>query len=289
MVCEAGHAWVEVRRDFEEPRTLVYVIDTLAIPRADADGRVPGFDLDGIDSAEGSEDPMATCSERHADYQSSVDPNLSGVDNQLQTLLPTIEGLLDPARCPGESTTGCFDALTQQQLDEGAIVRLIELSGIDSFENDDHVVVTIHEGRLPARTGPALGPDGRVAPGQRFEVDPMGMRSSGPGTILAGRVAFGPGFIYFPLDADVLRLSLPIREARLRFDIEEGRLVHGVIGGVVLNEPVTSHPDPSGTLCGVLADVVDMSLGGEACCVEPGACCNGVSVGLTFTGTRAEL
>jgi hypothetical protein len=275
--CEDGHAWVEVPRDFE-PRTLVYVIDTLSIPVADAEGRVPGFDLDGMDSGVGT--ASGTCEERSADYESSVDPRLSGVDNRFQELVSTLEGLLDRSQCPGETTDGCLDVLVQRAVDEGGTLYLLELSGIESFAIDDGVDVALY--RASADGGaPVLGPEGRIAPGQTFSGE---LVAQARGTILGGRVAVE--LERFPYELTVLEIPMDLRRPQFRFDLVEGALQRGVIGAPwLIAELPTTDLEPR---CSTVHNVADMSVEDPLCCVAPGDCCNAMSVGLAFTATRAE-
>ena len=281
--CDEGHAWVEVTRDFE-PRTLVYVIDTLSIPVADGEGRVAGFDLDGTDSGEGTDAPDAPCGEARADYVSSVDPNVQGVDNQLQLLVPVLEGLLEPASCPGEVTDSCFEPTLQRAVDEGRMLYLIELSGIESFDTDPWVEIALYEAMIVAPGAPLLGPDGRLAAGQTFAGT---LLSRATGTILGGR--FAVAGTSFPIDLDLGAFELPLDlvSAEIRFDVGEEALVRGVIGGAFA--PYVVPPVGGGTECGILPEYADMSLDRDRCCEAPGACCNALSAGLTFTATRAEL
>jgi hypothetical protein len=281
--CDDGHAWVEVTPEFE-PRTLVYVIDTLSIPVADAEGRVPGFDLDGMDSGAGTDAPEASCEEVHADFVSSVEPSLSGVDNELQRLVPGVETLFDPADCPGGTTDGCLDASFQREIDEGRQLFLLEVSNVESFTIDDHVDVALYEAERPASDPPTVGPDGRLAPGQAFSGALVGR---GSGTLLGGRLAFStPRFPLVFVIPGGFDFYVPLREVQIRADFGEEELRRGALGGKHLPFPAADEPACAHFFT---APYIDTSLDDETCCGAPGPCCNAISAGLTFTATRAEL
>ena len=286
--CEDGRAWVEVTPEYATPRRFTFVIDALAIPRADEEAGVAvGIDLDGVDSGEGSTDVDATCAEYTPDFASGVEPGLAGIDNSLQGLVGTIEGLLDPADCPGGSTEGCLDAAFAERIASGELVRVIEIEGVDGLTTDDEVLVRVHEGRILVAPGeaPALDPSGRLAPGQRVEVEVPG--ETGTGTVLNGRLAFAVDLVTLLLDAGDFSLQLPLREARLRATLGEDRLEDGVLGGALVVDDIDTSPDfPA---CDTIASTVDLSLSGYTCCWGPPACCNAVSAGLAFSAVEAEL
>lgn len=271
-----GHAWVEVPRDFED-RTYAFVIDSLSFPPATPDGNAIGFDLDGLDSGPGSDDPEAPCGERHRDYASVDDPGVTGVDNQLLVLIPTIEGLLDPADCPDEETTGCLDELAIQSLSEGNGLVIVEVSGIASLLHDDHVLVKLYR-VPPSRTPIEVGSDGRIATGQSLHGVLVDQQD---GSLLDGRVDVSFTGIPLTVRAGDFLLTLDLMSARMRFDLSEDRL-DGVVGG--RNEP--SVPDgPDGTVCSVVASVSDL----EARRTCSDSACYGVSVGARFTAVAARL
>ncbi len=181
--------------------TMTYVLDGLSIPEASSDGRrlAVGFDLDGIDSGLGSHDVDADCQQFNPDFFSSIEPAAVGVDNSFQSLLHGVEWALDAADCPGMLTDGCVDGLLRRDVWDGALLLLLEVEDIDSFEHDDAVRVSLYLGRTwdgapPALDGPYDHAETRLVAGQVFET----VRT------LAG-----------PTNADILHHRLRVRWPRL--------------------------------------------------------------------------
>jgi len=185
---------VEVPMTFED-RTIAFVLSTASLPEATSDpdgdgpgrGQAVGFNVDGIDSGNGSSAADANCEEFNTDYQALTDPQHFGVDNALQGLVGTIEGLLDAMDCPGGTTDGCLDATLQQQIAEGSLILLIEVAGINDFDYDTSVSVQMHLGAVPGGGMPMVGSGGGLEGGQAFD----SMMMLGPavdGDIFNGRL-----------------------------------------------------------------------------------------------------
>lgn len=272
--CEDGHAYVEVP-DEHPPRTLAFVLDTLSIPPV-VDGRVAGFDLDDVDSGAGSEDPDATCGEARADYASGLDPGVTGVDNRLSELVPTVEGLFDPMECPEGTAEGCLDHSLAEAIASGELLIAIEVGELESADLDDRVTVALLRVSVPEGGAPALGSDGRLTPGQTFA---RMSESTGDGTVLDGRVDAAPPTLDIPVDFGDFLLPLDLRRVRLRFDLAEEGLRRGVIAGVTRYAESEASCDPTAA-----SVAPDMTLEGAPC-----GSCNAVSVGLTFTAVPAVL
>ncbi|MGB0648227.1 MAG: hypothetical protein ACPGQS_13670, partial [Bradymonadia bacterium] len=151
---------------------------SIAVP--DDEGFVPGFDLDGIDTEEGDE---ASC--RQGDF---VDPDgRTGIDNQFADLWSIVEPLV------GEAT----EALIQGAVNEGRIILVVELSGVDNLENDDDVTVHIFRGRID----PDIGNLGFISPDQTVYVDrefPIEVVQGAQ--IVDGEVFARPDTIHLPVD-----------------------------------------------------------------------------------------
>lgn len=267
--CDAeGHAWVAVERDFED-RALLFVVDSVAFPRA-VEGRAPGFDLDGIDSR-GSEAPDASCTDRHPDLESSVDPGIVGVDNQLQSILEIIEGhCRDPA-------PGCFDRDVAAAIPSGEGLWAIGVEGVGSFTNDQAIVVRLYT--AIAADGPiASSPEGQIVPGQRYQLRERGVAA---GTLLEGRVdATFDSAIAVIGRTPSNPYPLELEDPRVRFDLEEHRITRGVIGGVYSSG---GPADVDDAFCARYSEPFDLP-------GHPWSChghCWGLSVGAVFTGVPA--
>jgi len=272
---DEGHAWVDLPPE-AEPRTLVFVIDAFSLPPPDANGRVPGLDLDGRESGMGTDDPETPCGEARADFVSSIEP-VRGVDNQIATLVPTIEGLLDPTSCTGGVTAGCLDQMLEDDITTGRLLLLIEVLGVNSLANDPSISIAVHHGSLRRGATIELGAAGRLAANQEFEA--VSLLGQGSGTILDGRAAVE--LDSFPLDlrADDFHLLLNLEPARMRFDLTETALERGVLAGVHYYER------PEATVCSVIGSVADFGEASDECDGE----CTGVSVGMTLSAVAAAI
>lgn len=264
-----------------EGRTLTFVLDTLAFSRCDEGA--PGFDLDGLDSGDGLADADAPCVERARDHRATYDPLHRGVDNVVCEYIPTFDSLLPAERCPGGVSDGCFDATIAQRIAEGALLWLVALGGVDSLEHDARISFRFYAGRLVGGS-PALGPDGRLAAGQTFMSFPIG--EPGAGDIFEGRARITTASL--PLDfGDALgglSFQLPLRDVELRFDVREGALLRGVVGGhALVDDLYTPPPHGEDTVRSVVAARADLLPRPDA----PDRC-DALSAGLLFSATFAE-
>ncbi len=136
----------------EEALSLLVVVDRMIFPRIGDDGRtIFGLDLDGKVSDESDE---TTCGKLDQISPEGVE----GIDNQLSTVIPLFEfvGL------------GAFETLVQRAIDEGGLLILFQLDGIDDLVNDPEVTMTL---RLGSGV-PLLGTDGRLLAGQTYSLHP---------------------------------------------------------------------------------------------------------------------
>lgn len=254
--------------------TLTYLISSLSIPVASG-GVAAGYDLDGIDSGAGSTAPDADCQEFAADYRSLRDPGLVGVDNAYQSLVPTIESIMDPADCPGGVTTGCVDALLQEGINGGNNLLLIEVSGLESFDDDPSVEVTVFEGTgVPTLSG------GSPAPDQTF----------GTGTMLAratGEIGGGRLRVVLPRLPFSGFLAAGLQRVELRADVSATGLSNGQYGGSLSVDEIVADaeresPGIGPTVRSIMEPIADIDPG-----VDP-TICRSLSMGATFNAVPAS-
>jgi len=285
---------VEVPMTFED-RTIAFVLSTASLPEATSDpdgdgpgrGQAVGFNVDGIDSGNGSSAADANCEEFNTDYQALTDPQHFGVDNALQGLVGTIEGLLDAMDCPGGTTDGCLDATLQQQIAEGSLILLIEVAGINDFDYDTSVSVQMHLGAVPGGGMPMVGSGGGLEGGQAFD----SMMMLGPavdGDIFNGRLRVQTDTLPLSIMAGGFDLDLMITQAQVRFDISETGLTNGAIGGVVTVDALVMAasaimPGIEDTVRSVVESVADVDPSSDP------AICGALSLGLAFTGVDATI
>ncbi|MCA9610057.1 MAG: hypothetical protein KC619_30885 [Myxococcales bacterium] len=285
---------VEAPAGFDD-RTLTYVIGTVALPEAtpDPDGEGPqrgqaaGFNVDDMDSGNGSDAIDANCEEFNQDFVAVTDSNHAGVDNALQGLVGTIEGLLNAADCPGMMTAGCLDATLQQQILDGSLILLVEVSGVNDFMYDSSVTVQMHLGQVPGMGMPMEGSGGGLAGGQTFE-STMALGSPVTGDIFAGRLRVATPMLPLSIMAGDFNLTLQITQAQVRFNITETAMTNGAIGGVVTVDAIVMAasalmPGIEDTVRSVVESVADVDPGSDP------AVCTALSLGLTFSGVDATF
>ena len=189
----------------------VNVIRQFEITGLVEDGIANGFDIDQQVTEPG--DPM------HCNHGDLVDPDgREGIDNQLASIWSSLEPLI------GEQTR----ALLQGAINEGRVLIMVELVGVDDLQNDDSVSLNVFRGLLD----PDIGNKGLIAPDQTFYLDYDNPISSFDDVqIVDGEVIAGPFELLLPLQILELDIVANVTNAWLRFDIHDDGTFHGVIGG----------------------------------------------------------
>jgi len=286
---------VEVVETFAD-RTLTYVVSTIQLPEAtpdpDGDGpqrsRAAGFNVDSQDSGNGSMALDANCEQFNQDFVSVTDANHVGVDNALQGLVGTIEGLLDAEDCPGMMTAGCLDANLQDQITSGSLLLVIEVTGVNDFMYDSSITMQMHLAEVPGGGMPMAGSGGGLAGGQMFS-SMMALGTPVDGDIFAGRLRASTSLLPLTITAGGFDLALNITQAQVRFNITENALSTGAIGGVITVDALVEAaagimPGIEDTVRSVVESVADVT----PTSADP-AVCEALSLGLTFTGVDAAL
>lgn len=286
--CSTSEAIPEDQRTFPVPDTFpegltnTYLVSAISIP-APEDGVAPGFNVDGINSGEGSTD--GTCEELTADFSSPADPNLVGVDNALATIVPTLGSFLGD-QCPGAPAAECLDSLLETQLAEGSLLLLMEVSDINDYQFDSSVSLQLFIGALPDGVMPEVGANGQLAAGQTFmtETD-LGMPV--PGDIINGRLRANAATLPLMINAEDLTITLTIANPEVRFNISEMGLSQGAIGGVITVQSLIDlaeeiEPGIGETVAGVIESFADVDPS-----AEDDQVCESLSVGIAFEAVTA--
>jgi hypothetical protein len=221
---------------FVLPGSHANILRSYTITVPDEDGFVPGFNLDGLDTEEGDED---SC--RQGDF---IDPEgRTGIDNQFADLWRIVQPLV------GEAT----EALIQGAVNEGRIIAVIELSGVDDLTNDENVTLDMFRGRI----APDIGNEGLIAPDQTVYVDrEFPIVTVNNAAIVDGVVYARPDSIYLPVDILDSYFVIEMERAQLRFTINEEGHFSGHFGGVV-------------NLSSVFDELLASNAGEEAALVQP--------------------
>jgi hypothetical protein len=250
-----------------DPETRAIVMSSLGFGRRDDAGVAWGFDVDHHVSEAGDDEGCG-----HADL---VDADgLPGIDSAFSGIVPALEA----------SEAGAVESLVQDSIENGELLLLVELSGVDDPLNDDCVDVRVVRG---AGT-PLIGTDGTLLDGQTFAAAP-GTR---PATLTCvplvnGSVRAGP--FELPLDLQVLDVALTfgLRDTWLRLDLsEDGRIGWGYFGGAVPTSDILVIVDE-----GDLADIAPLVRGlvNAAADLEPNdeGTCDALSIVFEFGAIEA--
>lgn len=255
--------------DVDGPSSYVLVVDEITGTREEGRYVSYGFDLDGRVSDESDDESCG-----HQDFTSP--DGETGIDNQFALLLPIIEGAGGQA----------LEDLIQAAINDGNILVVLELDGLDDLHNDDDVSMTLMRGV----GNPVLGFDARLAPDQTFDVDPEGQYEHADGLTLADGVLRATGLEFtlpvyvfeylFPMD-----LTQGVVEIRFNDDgTATGRLAGAVqVANVAyLAEEAAIPSSFRDLLIQIASSYADMDRG-------PDGKCNAFSVTFNFTATTAFL
>ena len=243
----------------------VNVMRTVAVVGETEPGVAPGFDLDGRVSEGGEEE---TCG--HPDLMSPE--GSPGIDNQLAVMWPALEPLV------GEAAT----ALLQGSINEGRILIMMEMVGLDDLVNDDDVTFNLYQGLGE----PDIGTRGLLAPSQTYRFDAEFPHTTLEGVqVVDGEAIVGPIEMSVPIDILNVYYVLHISHVWFRIQLHEDGTFSGFFTGAfnvfdLLEELYTSNAAPEAMLVApVLTTNTDMgNVNGE---------CTLLSVAFTFEGTTA--
>lgn len=192
----------------------VYLIRTLAVARENETGISEGFNLDEQVSARGD---GTGCGQNDFTSPSGVE----GVDNQFARLLPVIENVGGAA----------FETLVQNAINEGDLLILIELSDVDSYENDGCVGLDVMYGIGT----PYLSTESYVEPWQTYDIDIERPHSRVEEvSIQDGRIEAGPLLFQIPFAVFDFIFPVDLLDARIRLDLDaKTRTGTGIISGAI--------------------------------------------------------
>jgi hypothetical protein len=267
-VCDAGD-------------THLYVIHVLdfAVTSA-ATGQTPGFNLDLHNTIAGGDTGCGHMDRRFdIDQNGVVEEEEFGVDNQLAELVPILHA---------------YFAL-QENVDAGDLLLLVEVSNVENLENDPCVYVALLLGLVPDGAMLEHDYDGRIAPGQAFEIDSASYdefgnpRMAAKGLIEQGRLYAAPMELELPFPVEEGQSIWPVDEAQLAFNMAAGHLGVGVLGGRLhVDDFITSVggllPDdfPPETVRSFLEPLMDLNP------VASNTNCDSISLAFSFAAVTAE-
>ncbi len=216
-----------------EGRSQVYVITSLGFTREGPKGVAPGFD---VDTKLSTGNDYETCGKPDL-----VDPEgRTGIDNQMALLLPDVEKLVGNA----------IDGLISGAINDGRLLIFFDMKGADDLRNDSctNLDVVLGDGK------PTLGTDGVIEAWQTFDLrkENQSKSSTTHGSIKDGTFTIGPFDLRIPIAIFDVSFVIHIREARIRFTIDEEGNAEGILGGgVSMDEIADGVKDGAG-----VADIV---------------------------------
>ncbi len=228
-------------------------------------GRAQGFDLDGKNSPAGEE---ASCG--HGDL---LGPNgETGVDNQLAKIWSDLAPLVGTQ----------VDALLQGAINEGRVLIMLELVGVDDLRNDPSVTLNVYRGLAD----PDLGTFGLISPDQTFALDYAKPVSTVENVaIVDGVLEAGPVTLQIPIAILDLDIVAELYFGRAHLELAEDGTFSGYLGGALnLDEVITALLE---TGASAETELVKPLFEANADMERVDGVCTFFSMGITVEGTRA--
>jgi hypothetical protein len=205
-----------VNEDLVPQATQYYVAQTFSFARIE-DGVTVGFDLDGH---------TTTSQAEGCDILDYVSPDgVEGIDSQFATLLPTLEQIGGSA----------LPLLVQAALNEGDLILLFDLQGLDDWQNDDEVAVSLQRGLGQ----PIIGGNDLMLPFQTFDLD-----LEKPGAFVEGGVLVDGSLYASPIEVSIpffvfdSFIEVTLENGVIRMDMQDDGSILATIGGGVSLEQI---------------------------------------------------
>jgi hypothetical protein len=143
---------------------------------------------------------------------------VAGIDNSFGGIWPALEPLV------GTQLQG----LLQGAINEGRVLIMMEMAGVDDIYNDDDVTVNVYR----ALGDPEVGTFGFISPNQTYEMDYGSPISVVEGVAIEdGHVVAGPFSVSIPIDILDFQAVLAVEGAFVDLQIDERGHVSGTLGG----------------------------------------------------------
>jgi len=186
-----------------------------------------------------------------------------GIDNGLALLLPFID----------LAAGGDPDGLIQGAVNDGSLLLVLEMRGVDGFENDGHLEV-----RMWSAVGqPLIGTDGWLVPGQSFMPNPERPPSAwAPGSIRDGHLRAGPIDATIPIQVLNVAFDLNIQGGIIEAEMDLEGNASGFIGGGVplqtfydvVTAAVNGNAEEAAPLLTFVDGFADLDKGDDGTCHE---------------------
>ena len=221
----------------EGGETIVAVISYIGHARRE-DGVAWGFDIDNVTSA--TTDPQGCYKEDLTSPNGDV-----GVDNAFSALIPALDS----------TEAVALESLVQQSINNGNLLLMLEISGVQDTQNDDCVNVSIWRGS----GAPLIGTDDALMHLQSFDTDPSMPNSHISGMqIIDGKLEARPLDVELPVQVLDEDLNFSISEGGIYLDFNEDGTIQGFFGGALPIETLTDITTlPDVNLPEIVVDLVN--------------------------------
>ena len=246
----------------------VAVIRDLTFMRVDEAGVSDGFDLDGLVSDSGDEGGCF-----RPDLVDS-DGN-TGIDNAFSNILPALE----------LTEASAVEPLIKAAIDEGRLLLMISLEGLDDRHSDDCVDVELTRANGP----PALGGDGMILPGQTYESDPDAPQSLMEcGALTEGVLTTSPLNMRLPLEVFDEQVDVSLFDGIFEIELVEEGIYRGRFGGGIDIAALMANIYTFDGVGNEVIDLLDSILGINADLMpDEGGVCQRLSVAFEFEAVSA--
>lgn len=250
-------------------KSQAYILTALGFTREEPRGTVSGFDLDSRVSLRPEDESCGKVD--------LVDPQgVQGIDNQLAIFLPEIEKRFGNA----------VDGIIQGAINDGRLLIMMDLAGIDDTQNDScvNLQVKLAEGK------PMLGTDGVVEAWQTFQLRKVDQRISTAekGTFKKNTFTIGPFDLHIPIAIFDVAFMIHMRNARVRFTLDEEGNAEGLLGGGVSIDEIADGVEKGAGLADIIPQIRTLGkLASDLGYNEDEGVCKLMSATLTFKARPA--
>lgn len=251
----------------ERPQTPDFVARSFIFEGEQEGGVADGFNLDNSTTRPGD---GTGCDQ--GDFVAA--DGTPGIDNQFALLLPLI------AAAGGSA----LPVLVQSAINEGDLLILVRLEGLDDNVNDPNVSVTVER----AKGAAIVGADSMLLPWQTFDVDTEEPSTTfTDGVLVDGVLNAGPASLDLPIFVFNFRFDVTLHGAVIRVTFDENGPVSAIIGGAVSMENILRIANNPGIQDRIPALIED--IGGRMADIRLGESCDALSVAVTIDLTPVHL
>lgn len=246
------------------------LISEMGFAWEESEGVSQGFDLDGFTTVEGGTTGCGI-----PDYTSP--DGAVGIDNSFAPVLPALENVGGDA----------LDPLVQASIDDGSLLLLIEMAGLDDPAEDDCVDLHVQRGIGP----PAIGTNGFILPGQTFEQDLDAPDSIVECATMTDNVLHAAPFnMRLPLNIFDEFVDFEMLDGILEMEFHDDGTYSGAFGGGIETAELIANVNGLDAIPEAIPDLIETVMDVRADLAPTnGGDCSRISVTFRFSGVSAYL